>query len=91
MRALNFLEKIRSSSAKDLISTYFSEEDSAKEILNIEFDSSKSFSTIYNNLKKDNSEFIIGQRILSKNSRRYSKCSGSGVPLWDTNYLNDFI
>ena len=68
MRCLNYFERLKKSSARDLIDIYFKEEDSAKEIFNVEIDSKKSFLSIFRALKDSSAGFVVNQRRLSKNS-----------------------
>ena len=90
-RAYKFIKMMQEAKPSEVITKYYMTEDSAKELFNIELDSEKSFSTIYSSLLHGERDFSICQHFMTKNSKRNHRSAGVVVPLWDCQYMMDFI
>lgn len=75
-----------------MISIYYREEDSAKELFNVELDSQKAFNSVYIAMKESSPiNITVNQSIFTKKKKRYYKSIGLQLPLWDPNYLCEYV
>ena len=90
-RAFNFIKTLREAKPNEIVSKYYKADDSAKELFNIEIDCDKSFSTLYSALRQSDRSFTINQTYLTKNSKRNHRTVGVVLPLWDGQYMFDYV